>query len=181
MKSAWSRLLQILVLLLSIATSGCEIALRHNSERIEAIAQDLESVDFSTPAQTQFAVANAANSPKAVMFVHLDWTMELPSVRIQFVDFMISYAEQFPGEDVSFHYIDFTPDSSYKTLKSLPGWQEMERPHYSLVNGEHELVWMLNGQVLKVEPIHSFPTTSELITTTRSIFKNNEKNIASEN
>lgn len=120
MKSAESRLLLILVLLPSIATNGCEIALRHKSEQIEAIAQDLESVDFSTPAQTQFAVANAANSPKAVMFVHLDWTMELPSVRIQFIDFMISYAEQFPGEDVSFHYIDSLPILLTKLFSRYP-------------------------------------------------------------
>ncbi|MEO8269453.1 MAG: hypothetical protein ABI557_07035 [Aureliella sp.] len=84
---------------------------------------------------------------------------------------MIDYQRQYPDEKIGVHYIDFSPDGSYDTLKSLRGWQELEGPHSSLIQGYQEIVWLDHGRVLHVEPIGNFHSAAELISETRKIYR----------
>lgn len=149
---------------------GCDRHEESPEMPVDELVASLSSASLETEDDVQRVVSNAAASPRAVMFVHLDWAIMEPQ-RTRFVEFVLDYQRLHPDDPLLFHYVDCTPvTSGYRPLRSLPGWQELhEAAGTSLIHGWGELVWMEHGRVLHVERILNFDSTSQLVEKTETL------------
>jgi hypothetical protein len=70
---------RLLLVACLLTIMGCD-SNRHEPElSVEELVATLEKVSLDTEAQVQNVVANAASSPRAIMFVHVDWAPMEPS------------------------------------------------------------------------------------------------------
>lgn len=164
---------RLLVLLCMLAIWGCNRDAPETEVRVDETVASLEvdelvasfdNVNLETEADVQHVVSNAAASPRAIMFVHLDWASMEPQ-RTRFAEFMLEYQRTYPDGQILFHYVDCTPvTNGYAPLRSLPGWQKLhEAAGTSLIHGWGELVWMEKGRVLHVERILDCGSAAELV------------------
>lgn len=109
-------------------------------------------VCLKSPADVEHAVLNAANSERAVIYVHVEWNFDMYFRGTTFLEFADRYQQRASSPAVGFHYIDCTSvTDGYAPLEKLSGWLERTRMHGgSLIHGMGELIWLEHGHVLKV-------------------------------
>jgi hypothetical protein len=149
---------------------GCNHSEPKREVPLEELVVSLAHASLETEADVQAVVSDAARSPRAIMFVHVDWAIMEPQ-RTRFAAFMLEYYRTYPADPMLFHYVDCTSvTNDYAPLEALAGWQELENAAgTSLIHGWGELVWMEHGRVLHVERILNFDTASELVEKTQSL------------
>lgn len=147
--------------------TGDKVEARDAEVRIGELATALASVDCRTEEDVRLIVANAANSQRAVLFVHVDWAFMEPQ-RSHFAEFAAQYTRVHPEFGVLFHYADCTP--AYAPLAELDGWKELAAGG-PLIHGWGEVVWMAGGRVLHVEKIMNFESPLSLIQKTNDLFQ----------
>lgn len=155
---------------LCVLCLGCDRRLRKTEVTVEQLVASFADAKLRNATDVQYVIANASASPRAILFVNLDWAIMDP-MRERFAEFSIEYRQIHPNEPLLFHFVDCTQvTNGYGPLRSLPGWQELhDAAGTSLIHGCGELVWIENGRVLHVEPILNYESTSDLIDKTESL------------
>ena len=106
----------------------------------------------------------ALKAKQSIVFAHVKWAT-MGFQRKFFCNFANIYRDSHPRDATSFYYVDFTPVAFDSTpLKELNGWSESGGIH-----GNAELIWILNGEIVSVEPIMNF-TLDELVKKTENTF-----------
>ena len=157
-----------IILLLSLV--GCSDP--KSTPRSGATELKFSVPSLKTPTAVRHALANAVNSDRAIVFVHVDWSFMEPQ-RSLFLSLMEKYHQQFPNEPVGFHYVDCTSiPGNYTPLTSLPGWPGSGREYYVQhgTAGWGDAIWIDHGVVQHVESLHETKDVDELMKKTRRYF-----------
>ena len=134
------------------------------SRLVDEIIQSFKDTGRSPAADVQHVVDHAASSERSVMFIDICWSTTSKIGSYRFAEFIVEYQNAHPNDPVMFYYVDCPHGANgYAPFRSLPGWKDLETDGQSLICGNGELVWMHQGEVLRVEPIGRTQTNSELI------------------
>lgn len=147
---------------------------RSESDRRSEWLRFAERARMKRSADVELAVRNAQRSDRAVIFVHVDWSMDMYFVGPTFIEFCEAYNSLRGLPAVGFHYIDFSPATEgYLPLRNLDGWKELEsqRGGGSLIHGQGEVAWLKRGRAVAVQRIEYDMTPEDLLIQTLSAFK----------
>jgi len=134
------------------------------SSLVDEMLQSFKVARRSSAADVQHVVDHAASSERSIMFIDICWSMTAKIGSYRFAEFIVEYQNAHPNDPVMFYYVDCSHGANgYAPFRSLPGWKDLETAGQSLISGNGELVWMHQGEVLRVEPIGRTQTNSELI------------------
>jgi len=173
--------LRIIIFVLLAAYLGCDSTSAKRQIKNEVGVVDLNEVGEAELSEIAHGSANisfgkdfaleiekAMNAKQSIVFAHVKWA-QMGVQRKFFCNFANTYRDSHPRDATSFYYIDFTkiPLNSVP-LKELNGWSEL-RPASRVIHGNGELIWILNGKVVSVEPIMNF-TLDQLVTKTETNF-----------
>jgi hypothetical protein len=146
-----------------LAAAACVLT---TAGRIESLPEVVHtSADLRTAESVQSALAEAVKSPRAVVFVSVDWGPMKP-YREQFEEFASEWHRQRPELPVSFHVIDFTCVSDdYAPITQLPGWSETLRRSIGFpFGGFGDYVWIRDRRIVDAGSPH-ITTCEQLIQT----------------
>ena len=160
----------LFIALLICGFGGCNNRSPTPAIEVDDLVATFASVSNESALDVEHVVTNAANSERAIMFIHVDWAFT-KLFQPKYAEFIIDYHAKHPDDNLLFHYVDCTPVThGYKPLRKLPGWQElMDDAGNALIHGGCEIVWMERGRVLHVQRITDFDSASDLIELTEKI------------
>lgn len=158
----------ISAVLILAAWAGCtysESESRFPTDEAKQLAEELGTQTLSRVVDIENAIQNATKAEQAVILINLDWSIQCVMARVPFAQFMLDYRSSRPHGKLLFHYIDCTNiTQDYSPLTDLPGWQELDdKSPGTLISGYGEMVWLKNGQVLRVAPIWDVRSRDKLI------------------
>ena len=166
--------LQVFLFAFLIATLGCDSTstnrqMTNEVGEVELRKIALGSANISFGKDFTLEIEKAMNAKQSIVFAHVKWA-PMGFQRQFFCDFANTYRDSHPLDATSFHYIDCTEVASNSApLRELNGWSEL-RPGSRLIQGNGELIWILSGKIVSVEPIMNF-TLNELVEKTETLFK----------
>jgi hypothetical protein len=107
----------------------------------------------------------------AVVFVGVDWSVNSNMARLHVQDFIKAWNQQNPGSVVTFHRLNLTQQKS-PVWDAVGQWlQEQSVPRQIMVAGAGSLIWVSKGKVDYSVLNAATASTTELIETTQSTFK----------
>jgi hypothetical protein len=131
---------------------------------VKEMVDSFATTGLGSIADVQRVVDHAASTERSVMFIDICWSTTSKIGSYRFAEFIVEYQNAHPNDPVMFYYVDCSHGANgYAPFRSLPGWKDLETDGQSLICGNGELVWMHQGEVLRVEPIGRTQTNSELI------------------
>ena len=128
--------------------------------------------NLETPDDVRRAISRAIDAKRAIVFVHVDWSIMEPWHN-RFCSFATSYHDRYPDDPVQFHQIDVTPTTNDRSpLTSMPGWPGTGREIYvkSGTGGCGDIIWINEGIVQHVEMVSETSNAEGLITKTLAFF-----------
>jgi hypothetical protein len=154
------------LLLISAVIAGCADPGMPTMDSVDVRIDQVPRLE--SPGDVERALANAINSDRAVVFLHLDWAIMKPQ-RALYLRCIDEYSQRFPEDDVRFHYIDCTPIThDYTPLTSLPGWPGSGDNIYTNgTGGWGDVVWIEHGVVRHVEAMYESKSAADFIARTR--------------
>ena len=143
------------------------------SDSVKELLQDFENTKFESVEDIQRVLANAVTCERAIVFVDVKWSATARMGLFKFAELAIAYNELHSSAPVMFHYTDAT-EGNYVPYEVLPGAHEAlpygrRSLHVGLIQGNGELFWLKQGQVIHVEPILNFNFVSDLVDKTHQI------------
>ena len=124
-------------------------------------------------ADAEAAIEHAAGCERAIIHVHIDWSMYAIQHK-RFTEFMMKHVEGNPNSNLMFHYVDCTNlGIDYSVFSTLEGWDERGRA----ISGCGEVIWLENGRVVKVSSMAEINfSISELTQVTNEVFPPRREN-----
>ena len=112
----------------------------------------LVAIPLDSVADVRAAVAHASEAPRAIIFIHVHWSILHPH-STQFQEFVSVWHSAHPEYPVSFHRIDFTEAcGDYAPITSLPGYSEWEQSAgRHPFGGNGEWAWIADGKLVDID------------------------------
>src|SRR4051812_34240044 len=88
-----------------LAVMGCDRNKSNPAMSVDELAAILPSTSRKTEDYVQHVVSNAAASPRAIIFVHVDWSF-MTIQRKRLAEFMLEDQRRHPEDPLMFHYVD---------------------------------------------------------------------------
>lgn len=136
------------------------------------------SMNLRDKAAVEQAVTNAIASPRAIIYVNVDWSATAAVQQEDFERFAAEWQRTRSDLPISFHCIDFTSLSAdYAPITSLPGWAEANEQEGTFTfAGNGEMVWIANGRVVHAGVVR-FRSPSELIHQSEHLFAGSDSRV----
>ena len=133
------------------------------------LCSQLEDVAPMSPRRIREVVNHAQRCHRAVIFVNHEWSLTSVAFRPRYVNAMVVSAFRHPKSTVAFHYVDGS-ERQCDAIRELSGFHQHAAGRFNPNNGNGEIIWLENGQVIGAKNILSFSNGEELASFTMELF-----------